>query len=290
MIIRKVKSVVRICLEQWRNALLVPRVYMGYFVGVLMILLLCRRYLAYAGENGIQIFEPFIVAMASMEYSPIIMLGLILIMLDAPFISARTPYFVTRSDRKSWYMGTMMYLFTQFVIYYFLIFIATVAIGFNHAYILNSWSITCYNLAVFQPTDALVNWGLYFLASEIVDVLRPLNVFIITFVLQSLYSALLLVLAYVINMRFRGSVGNIVAILLHLSGVALYKSFNEQLMMTFSLYTKSQILMYPVIEGSLVGLFDNILIFLILIVVILAVGRYNLKQLDYNIVKSGRDI
>lgn len=94
-----------------------------------MVLIIAGNYMGYANGRNVQIFEPVIIALSDPSYSIFIMLGLLLTLLDAPFINARTPYLVTRGSRKSWYSGTLFYMYTQIIVYYALIFAATVATG-----------------------------------------------------------------------------------------------------------------------------------------------------------------
>ena len=72
---------------------------MGYLIGISMVLMMSGNYLEYAAGRNVQLFEPFIVAITSPTYSIFIMMGLLLTLLDAPFINIRTPYLVTRGSR-----------------------------------------------------------------------------------------------------------------------------------------------------------------------------------------------
>ena len=287
---RRIKTVFRTCMEQWKGELLTPRTYMGYLVGISMVLIIAGNYMGYANGRNVQIFEPVIIALSDPSYSIFIMLGLLLTLLDAPFINARTPYLVTRGSRKSWYSGTLFYMYTQIVVYYALIFAATVATGFSRMYLRNSWSVMAYRLATQRPMDALEIWGLDFDASALISVLSPARVFLILMCLQILYSAVLLTTAYVINMNHRNSAGNFAALLLHLAGVVIYKSWGGDFLKKLSLYERSQITTYTVSESGIVGFVDNVLIYLIVTAVILAAGRIILKHMDYNTGRAGREL
>ena len=287
---RRIKMVFRTCLEQWKGELLTPRTYMGYLVGISMVLIIAGNYMGYANGRNVQIFEPVIIALSDPSYSIFIMLGLLLTLLDAPFINARTPYLVTRGSRKSWYSGTLFYMYTQIVVYYTLIFAATVATGFSRMYLRNSWSVMAYRLATQRPMDALETWGLDFNASALISVLSPARVFLILMCLQILYSAVLLTTAYAINMNLRNSAGNLVAFLVHLVGVVIYRNLFVEYLEKFSLYKRSLILTYQVTEAGVTGIADSILIYLIVTAVILAAGRIILKHMDYNTGRAGREL
>ena len=86
---RRIKAVFRTCLEQWKGELLTPRTYMGYLVGISMVLIIAGNYMGYANGRNVQIFEPVIIALSDPSYSIFIMLGLLLTLLDAPFIQCK---------------------------------------------------------------------------------------------------------------------------------------------------------------------------------------------------------
>ena len=75
---RRIKAVFRTCLEQWKGELLTPRTYMGYLVGISMVLIIAGNYMGYANGRNVQIFEPVIIALSDPSYSIFIMLGLLL--------------------------------------------------------------------------------------------------------------------------------------------------------------------------------------------------------------------
>ena len=74
MVIRKIKTALRICHEQWRSEVRTPRTYMGYLIGISMVLMMSGNYLEYAAGRNVQLFEPFIVAITSPTYSIFIMM------------------------------------------------------------------------------------------------------------------------------------------------------------------------------------------------------------------------
>ena len=290
MVIRKIKTALRICHEQWRSEVRTPRTYMGYLIGISMVLMMSGNYLEYAVGRNVQLFEPFIVAITSPTYSIFIMMGLLLTLLDAPFINIRTPYLVTRGSRGSWYSGTLLYMYTQIAFYYILMFASTVVTGFSRMYIRNSWRIMANRLATLRPMDAFEVLGLDFDATALMEVCSPAKVFLLILILQILYSSVLLTIAYIINMNLRNSAGNLIAFLVHLVGVVIYRNLFVEYLEKFSLYKRSLILTYQVTEAGVSGVTDSIWIYLIVTAVILAAGRIILKHMDYNTGRAGREL
>lgn len=54
---RRIKAVFRTCLEQWKGELLTPRTYMGYLVGISMVLIIAGNYMGYANGRNVQILS-----------------------------------------------------------------------------------------------------------------------------------------------------------------------------------------------------------------------------------------
>ena len=162
--------------------------------------------------------------------------------------------------------------------------------GFSRMYIRNSWSIMANRLATLRPMDAFEVLGLDFDATALMEVCSPAKVFLLILILQILYSSVLLTIAYIINMNLRNSAGNLVALLVHLVGVVIYRNLFVEYLEKFSLYKRSLILTYQVTEAGVSGVTDSIWIYLIVTAVILVAGRIILKHMDYNTGRAGREL
>ena len=114
-------------IKKWKRN---PRVICAFLVLLLLCLTMTSEYVDYSKEIGlsIQVFEPFIL-MFTQRYSLLfIMLILLLLYQDVPFIDDCTPYLLIRKTRFSWAMGQILYIcFSTLLI---LIFALLRSIGF----------------------------------------------------------------------------------------------------------------------------------------------------------------
>ena len=88
-------------IKKWKRN---PRVICAFLVLLLLCLTMTSEYVDYSKEIGlsIQVFEPFIL-MFTQRYSLLfIMLILLLLYQDVPFIDDCTPYLLIRKTRFSW--------------------------------------------------------------------------------------------------------------------------------------------------------------------------------------------
>ena len=100
-------------IKKWKRN---PRVICAFLVLLLLCLTMTSEYVDYSKEIGlsIQVFEPFIL-MFTQRYSLLfIMLILLLLYQDVPFIDDCTPYLLIRKTRFSWAMGQILYMFFHF--------------------------------------------------------------------------------------------------------------------------------------------------------------------------------
>ena len=96
-------------IKKWKRN---PRVICAFLVLLLLCLTMTSEYVDYSKEIGlsIQVFEPFIL-MFTQRYSLLfIMLILLLLYQDVPFIDDCTPYLLIRKTRFSWAMGQILYI------------------------------------------------------------------------------------------------------------------------------------------------------------------------------------
>ncbi len=126
-------------LKKWHKN---PRIIIAFILLGLLCLTLTDRFISYATDMGmaIQVFEPFITIFTN-GYTMIYLSLLILIVFnDVPFLENGLPYYLIRSNRKSWVMGQLLYVaITSIIMITFSLCICILA-GFSNAFIGNIWS------------------------------------------------------------------------------------------------------------------------------------------------------
>lgn len=278
-----------VCRKQLRSEAGNTRVYLGYLLGICMALLKTCDYLRYCNGSSIQMFEPFILILNDYTYSVFIMLGLLLIVVDSPFIDGHSIYIVVRSSRRNWYAGIMFSILLQTVFYYGIIFLSTALFSIRTAYVQNSWSQSLYVLGTFQPASALEKYGLSFSGKDILAYLTPGCTFSLTFLLNALYSMFLIYAAFLINLNGRWILGNVVAILIHLTGTVLVKSAYSLLIGKYSLLAHSQLVLHHITDAGVTDLYKSLLLFGGLLLIELVLGTFLIKKADFVIARGDKE-
>ncbi|MCD8022628.1 MAG: hypothetical protein LUF30_06545 [Lachnospiraceae bacterium] len=254
-----------------------------------MALLKTCDYLRYCNGSSIQVFEPFILILNDYTYSVFIMLGLFLVMVDSPFIEGHSIYIAVRSSRRSWYAGIMLFILVQTVLYYGVIFLSTALFSIRTAYIKNVWSQSLYVLGTFQPASALEEYGLSFSGEDILAYLTPGGTFLLTFLLNALYSVFLIYVAFLINLNGRWILGNVVAILIHLTGTVLIKSVYSLLIGKYSLLAHSQLVFHHITEAGVTDLYKSLLLFGALLFLEIVSGTFLVKKSAFVTARGDRE-
>lgn len=126
-------------LRKWRKN---PRIIVVFSLLLILCLTLTDEYVSYAVGMGmpIQVFEPFIIVFTG-KYTMIYLSLLILMAFnDVPFLEVGLPYYLIRSNRKSWVLGQLLYiLISSFIVIGFAMAVCLIA-GIANAFAGNMWS------------------------------------------------------------------------------------------------------------------------------------------------------
>lgn len=286
---RKLRICFAITKEQIKTEWSVPRVWLGYLLGICIALVKTADYRGYCNGNAMQIYEPFILIMNDYMNFSLVLLGLFVVLVDAPFINSRSIYTAVRGSRRSWYWGMILYIVFQTFVYYLAIFGATALFCMNTAYVKNVWSQSFYILGAFQPLEALTQWGLSFQGEDIVKYLTPAITFSVTYFMGMLYSLLLLFLAFLINMNGRWILGNVISVLVHLLSIVLIKSAYVAVLIRFSPLAYSQLVYRIINENGIETLYRSWIFFGTVLGVILLLGHFLVKGTDFVIARGDRE-
>jgi len=126
-------------LKKWRRN---PRIIIGFILLLLLCLTITDKYISYAVSMGmnIQMFEPFIY-MFTNNYSMIYLSLLILLVFnDVPFLENGLPYYLIRSNRKSWVVGQLLYIAIASVIMITFSLVVCMLGGSHYAFVGDMWS------------------------------------------------------------------------------------------------------------------------------------------------------
>ena len=139
--LRQVFSVAGYNFRQWRGN---PRIFVTFALAFVLCFLLSDKAVRFAREykTTMQAVEAFIWTFGDSNSILLASLLLALLFADMPFLSAGTPYYLLRIDRKLWLSGQALYIIGATLVYLLFILAATSAICMRNAFVGNQWSET----------------------------------------------------------------------------------------------------------------------------------------------------
>lgn len=192
---------------------------------LIVILLLLITFINIA-EQGIRLFAqsahiavsacvfPFI--MADWYQLFIIMLGLVMLFCDAPFLDDQQPYVVIRTGKHCWLAGQILYIFFGSAVYFLVVWLLSTMLLLPNVAVSSQWGKIIRTLAETNAGDQF-NIGLTF-QKHIVQQLSPIQAVGLSFLMSWLAGSFLGLLMFVINMHTSRAVGALAA-----SGVVLFE-------------------------------------------------------------------
>lgn len=138
-----------------------------------------------------------------------IMLGLILLFCDAPFMDNTQPYVIIRSKKTTWAIGQIIYIALATAIYLITLICLTLIILLPTMYFSAGWGKILTTLA---NSNAGSKFGLDYISYSIVSSFSPIQAMILSLILEWLVGILLGLVMFATNMYFKRGVGAIVAI------------------------------------------------------------------------------
>lgn len=85
---------------KWRQQIRKPRVCVGYLTGGVCAFTVAWRYTGFSGGLGVQVIEPWILMMNYWGELLLLMIGLLAVITDAPFVDSLSQSVMLRSRDK----------------------------------------------------------------------------------------------------------------------------------------------------------------------------------------------
>ncbi|MGN0154611.1 MAG: hypothetical protein ACI4A3_09170 [Lachnospiraceae bacterium] len=270
-------NVIRICGYELRIQMKSKRVWLGYLTGIVLIINQSMEYIRYAGELGeaVNVLEPFLVAVNNPNTIIFLVLGWMLVISSTPFIDTMSFYVIHRTSRKNWNRAILVYIIIQAVLYYFILWLATVIISFQNGYLANVWSYPLIKTA----SGIHSSYDINFPYIELVNAENIFSVFIHSFLLAVLYAVMLGILTYVVSLAFRHNIGPVFGVAFHFLGYEIMKE-GLGFAIDYSLLARS-VAVLQIGKGALVNVFDTYLIFLIGIVILAELSQKIIAYIDF---------
>ncbi len=139
--LRQMFSVTAYNFRQWRAN---PRVAITFALAFILCFLLSDKAVRFAKEyeTTMQIAEAFVWTFGDSNSILLSSLLLVLLFADMPFLSAGTPYYLMRIDRKTWLGGQALYIILATGIYMAFILLSTSVVCMSQSFIGDMWSET----------------------------------------------------------------------------------------------------------------------------------------------------
>jgi hypothetical protein len=280
-------DILNLCGYEMRLQMASKRVWLGYMVGIVMIMKQAFGYVQYgkAISEPINVLEPYVVAGNCNRTILFLAVGWLLVMSEAPFMNRNSFFAIYRTKRRFWNMAMIAYIFFQAILYNGVLAVVTMIMGCSEGYFANIWS---YPFTVLVNNgDKAAEYDVTFPSMDFANVETAFKGFGHTFLLEILYMVSLGLFLYVISLLFNQVMGPVAAFIFHFLG---YEIMQEGYGITIngSLLART-IPAYQVGKGALVGLLQSYLIFVLLIIVLVEWSQKAIRHVDFKTVSTEED-
>ncbi len=256
-----------------------PRIY----VLLLSILAYCssvifpiNQYCATVGFRISPWIFPFLMADGMAIF--VIMLGLILLFCDAPFIDKNQPYIMLRSGRNTWVMAQILYIILASIIYFLSLAIICVLMVLPNVSFMGEWGKVINTLSASSKETPVLS--LIFDPYIVVNY-SPIEASLTAFILSVMVGTMIGLLVFVINMkvsRFLGSISVAFLVVLQVymrSTTFSLTYFSPISWVSLTVLSKNQATQYPPLEFAFL-----VLSVILVILIILSVLAFRKRDID----------
>lgn len=207
----------------WLNSL---HVLAAFLVGITLSIYFEERLLGYSNQlrNMLQVCEPYVYITSEPKMFGAVMLGGLLLLSDAPFLTPLSQDEMLRIGRKKWVSSQICYIFLVSFLYFTMLLLTTAVVGSFGCgvYFVGGWSDTMEILSFTNPSAAVTNFHLRFDAPEMLQAISPAAAALEGIFFQGLYLGMIGLTILCVNMNTRRNYGWIVGSVLHFMGYLIY--------------------------------------------------------------------
>ena len=200
--------------------LFTPRAVLGFLLGGVLYAGPALRYAALVEALGGQgnIAEPFIIFGSTPQLYTFSLLGLLLLLSNAPFVTEQTPYVMLRTSKGTWLTAQIVYVVAAALLYYLFLFLITAAVTIRNGHLEAFWSKPFLLLSKQSPQYLISRYQISFRFPDFSDQLSPLQAFFATWAYNSLYGISLGLCLFTFNAWGKGQWGWGAVVFLHITG------------------------------------------------------------------------
>lgn len=198
------------------------RIIAAFMFGFTMTAYYALRYIryAYALSVEIQSFEAYIWLASQPRPFCFLILGGLLLLSDAPFLTPLSQQEMLRIGRIKWIWTQIAYIFTSCLLYFssMVLFSFLLSCVKVDTYLLGGWSNAIQILAFQEPDSVLINFGVSFPFPEMLQTLNPISAVFISVLFHSMYLALISLIILCVNLLTKANYGWVVGSCVHFIG------------------------------------------------------------------------
>ena len=210
--LRQIFSVAGFNFRQWHRN---PRIILTFVLAFILCFLLSDKAVRFAERyaTSMQIAEPFVWTFGDANSILLSSLLLLLLFADMPFINPSTPFYLLRTDRKTWILGQGVYVILTTFLYLIFILLSTSLLCLRQSFIGNLWSETAAILA-YSGIGQDVALPAFV---KTLEMTQPYNCMLTIFLLMLLYTLLMALIMLLMNLKkgYRGGVVSVLAFSLY---------------------------------------------------------------------------
>lgn len=231
---------------------------------------------------SMQLLEPYILCGSDYQVSMQFFLGLLLLLSDAPFIDDNIVFIGLRVSRKEWLAAQLLYIAGCCLLYHLSILLWTVIWSSQMMYIGNVWSRILIDISTSNKYYS--EYHLSFANAQFLRIYSPFTGCLLTLLLQTSYGFILCSLMFLLNLRFRRSLGTMLALLTHgVSFLLIRGGAGPFINLHFIPFVHALAALHD-LSGTQVNvpsMQDSFLLWALLILAICAFSRLSARSLDY---------
>lgn len=282
-----IKEVLDLCLYEFRLQMVSKRVWLGYLVGIVIVLKQSVEYLAYAKSVGeaVNVLDAFIIAGNNYNTVMFFVLGWLLVISEAPFVDNNSFYLIYRTKKKSWNQAMLLYIILQAVIYYGLLAVSTIIFSCGDGFFANVWSEPMVKLT--EGASDLLQYDVYFPYQLFIKEISVFGAFFQTLILLFAYGLVMGLFLYTFSLLANQITGAVAVFAFHFLSYEIMKE-GYMMIIKYSLLARS-ILVLQVGQETGTYVFDSYLIYGILIILIIGFSNKIIQYVDFREISRGKE-
>lgn len=283
----KMKDVLELCLYEFRLRIVSKRVWLGYLVGIVIVLKQSAEYLAYAKSMGeaVNVLDAFIIAGNNYNTVMFFVLGWLLVISEAPFVNNNSFYLIYRTKKKSWNQAMLLYIILQAIIYYGLLAVSTIIFSCRNGFMANIWSKPIVELT--EGASNLLQYDVYFPYQSFIKETSVFGGFSQTWILLFAYGLVMGLFLYTFSLLANQIAGAVAVFAFHFLNYEIMKE-GYMMIIKYSLLARS-ILVLQTGKETGTYVFDSYLIYGILIILIIGLSNKIIQYVDFKEICKGEE-